>query len=449
LVLMAGVSVGLAVTRIPQVRWFDGVLAAFVAWFAIGCWTRAIATLRTASQCETADQRIVLWLYALAKIVAPSAVGLGAGLLLAREAGVEELRILDLSHSQALRFLCLGLVMVTVITTVEPPSVSKTRSPVWQAITNAAGAIAGVGLALALIGDMMLIPMLVHLAISGVRGANRYFPAGDEFSPEAYDPSSLSTFAFQGIAAFAAWIVAALLLRALVNAAWGSRRCWILGVTLVAAILVIASLLAAGMRLADRQVSPVMADFILHEKPVILWWLAVPFLATAACYASNRLLGVRSPNAAELRDVKERTPMRPWDQWLIVLFVPLVWWISDQWDSIRDVVELILKSLGGMARDEFLAMLFLSDVTLFLSDITTMLMLAYLLVWLQIAWRRWKGYDDHAGQWEQISPSRLVVVWQASLALLATAAPVWGWLIFVLWTWPGQFPGEAWLLLQK
>lgn len=442
---MAGVSVGLAVTRIPKLRWFDGVLAAFVAWFAIGCWTRAIATLRTATRGETADQRTVLLLYALARFLAPLAVGLGAGLLIARESGVEELRLLDLLHSQAFRFLCLGLVVVTVITTIDPPSVTKSRARTWKAITNAAGAMAGVVLAIALIGNMMFVPMLVHIAISGVRRAHRYSPAGDEFSPEGYDPSSLSVFASQAIVAVAAWVVAAFLLRALANSTWGSRRCWILGITLTATVAVVASLLAAGMRLADRQVSPVMADFIFHEKPVILWWLALPFLATAACYASNRLLGTGSPTASELRIVPEQSPMRPLDQWLIVLFAPLLWWINDQWDNIRDIVELVLTLLGGMPRDEFLW----GVATIFLSDIATLLMLAYLLVWIQIAWRRWRRYDDDALHVESMPLTRLVVVWLASLALLVTAAPIWGWLCFVLWTWPGQFPGESWLLLQK
>jgi hypothetical protein len=189
-----------------------------------------------------------------------------------------------------------------------------------------------------------------------------------------------------------------------------------------------------------------MADFVFHEKPVILWWLAAPFLATAACYASNRLLGVDSPSASELRVVPEQATMRPWDQWLIVLLAPLLWWIGDRWELLRMVSVVVEKFLNGMATWQD----FLWEVADFIvPEAPTLLMFAYLLVWLQIAWRRWRRYDDDERHGESMPPSRLVVVWLASLALLATAAPVWGWLCFVLWTWPGQFPGESWLLLDR
>lgn len=209
----------------------------------------------------------------------------------------------------------------------------------------------------------------------------------------------------------------------------------------------IGCLLAAGMRLADRQVSPIMIDFVFREKPELFWWLAIPLLLTAITFVTRRLLGGSRSANVESKTLHVPEGMRSWDQWLIVLLAPLLWWIGDSWAQFSEAAELIGTVLSGSApQDDWFWLEALGSIV---PEATTLLMFAYLILWVQLAWRRWRGLENGAALEVFMPASRLVTVWLSSLLLVATAAPVWCWLSLVLWTWPNQLPGEAWFLIHK
>ena len=445
LVLIAGLSVGLATTRLPMVRWFDSVLAAFVAWFAIGCWGRSIYVWRTPKQVDSATSPMVAAFSTAAMFFAPIAVGLGAGLLIARETAPGAFRFDDYHFSQAFEFLCLGLILVPLIAVLDlnPRPRPASGSKLWLIALDCAAMIAGAALTVALVGNMLLASVLVHVAINGVRSAQRHRPEGDQFSSEVYDPSSVAVFAFQALAAAAAWCLSVWLLRAFARCPSSGQQTWRIGAGLTACLTAVAALLVTGISLAQRQVSPIVADFVLGTKPPILWWLAAPFLMVAAAFVASRLMRHSTATSTQDDEARNNANARPLDQWLVILLLPLVWWVADRWGALRGLSETIWERIEGKSswEDFFWS---LGETVVF--EAPTFLVLGYFLTWLQIAWQRCRRYDDVDGGLQTVAPSRLIAVWLASLAILAMAGPVWGWLCFVLWTWPGQFPGESWLL---
>src|SRR4029453_19225470 len=122
--------------------------------------------------------------------------------------------------------------------------------------------------------NLIMITVLVHLAIHGVRQYQPLFRQGVSFDESAYDPQATRVFSWGAVAAVILWLAALAILRrwarekttASASARWQSAALAImLAVTITALVIVIAS----GGWLFGTQISPYLGQFIWSGKPPI------------------------------------------------------------------------------------------------------------------------------------------------------------------------------------
>ena len=447
MVCIFGVATGLAVTRFKRVEWFDGLLVAFAAWYLVGCWSQAAAIVRARRPNPALGPfSAAIWFAVVTRVTAPLLVALGAGLSIAKSVPWESLRFDDFLAAQAFGFLCVGLLVVPILTTVDAPLSSPVRrGGIGSWVTATLGNAAGILLAIICIGNLLFITVLVHLAIHGVRQHQAIFPDGDYFSESVFVSSSGEAFAATAVAATGTWCLAAGLLAALAGTPEGSRRGLLFGTALAIALIAVGALALLAHRLFANQISPILSDFILADKPswmlglgVLLWWAAGSWL-------TQRMLR-RGREPAESLCVVLPTRVAPYlHESLPVLLLPLTWWGFREQETFRELAESIWRLSDGRVKWKDFVWTAI-DVVL---QMSSLLILAYGLTWLQTAWSCWKGHHPRSLELLPVATGRLAAVWLSSLALLALAAPVWAWLCFALWTWPTKFPGESWLLMQQ
>ena len=297
---------------------------------------------------------------------------------------LEALKLGDFAHSQALDFLSTGLIVLPVLALIPqwPPRPNHGSSPsIRQFLRYILGIVAGTALSLVIGANLVLITVLVHIAIHGVRQVQPLRQLGVQFDASAFDPDATRLFNWGAVAAVILWLAAVACLwrfarstpprtHRLDGDAWRWRL--LMAVTMAA----LACLVVAGGWLFVTRISPILGRYIWLEKPPLLWWLASLFLATAASWMTAMLLrppGFRGheyhPCDAAVRSVSARPAAGA--------LLPAVWWVCNLIDTIHVTLGSLMREMPG----------------LLFGDVSSLLMLAYSLSWVQFAWRRWKGYD--------------------------------------------------------
>lgn len=427
MVCMLGIAVGLATSRLPNAHWFDGLLGAFFVWYTIGCWRQAAALARSTALHVDADD---LWTIRLAigiRAIAPLVVACGIALHLGRRSGLEALKFGDFAHSQALEFVSTGLILLPVLALLPQMSQRQITAPrrrFGKLLSSILGIVAVAALSLVIGANLMLVTVLVHIAIHGVRQVQPFRRHGVQFDASAFDPDATRLFNWGAVAAVILWFAAVACLwrfaRGTISTDAPARRQRVaLAIIMAVTMAALACLVVAGGRLFVTQISPFLGRYIWIDKPPLLWWLALLFLATAACWLTAMLLRVPCDSEAT-NTFRVTLPSAPLlHDWLLVLSLPAVWWACNLIETIQ--------TLGSLMR-EMPGLLF--------GDVSTLLLLAYCLSWVHVAWRQWKGHDASRLELARVSPWHVAAVWLGCAAIIAVGGPVAAWISFALWTWP-------------
>ena len=428
MVAMLGIGVGLAATRLPGARWFDGLLGAFLAWYIIGCWSQAAILMRSTAL-QVKEDAGAIRLAIVARQLAPLVVAFGIALLLARRSGMDSLKFDDFGHSQALHFVSTGLIVLPILALLpRAPSrqIVALRGRIGRFLRGFLAMLSGTALTLIVGTNLVLITVLVHIAIHGVRQLWPMRRQGVQYGANAFDADATWLFNWGSVVAVILWLLAvACLWRFAHLARLQSPVRWRLTalVSIFVAILgCLAGFIVAGGWLFVTRISPILGPFIWNQKPPLLWWLGTLSLATAAGWMTALLL--RTSTESEVADsLHVPLPFAPQlHDRLPVLLLPAIWWLFDLGESIQQLIPL--RSLLP------------EMVTLVLGDVSVLFFLAYCLSWLQVAWQRWKGYDASRLVLARVAAWQVAVIWLASALVILTGGPVAAWISFALWTWP-------------
>lgn len=425
MVAILGIAVALATTRLPGARWFDGFLGAFLVWYTIGCWSQAAALIRSARDASSEDAWTIRFAIG-ARGLAPMIVACGMALHFARRSGVVALssRLNDFAFPQLIDFLSTGLIVLPVLTLLAPlRSIAARRGGIRGIVSGLFEIVAGVGLCLLVGANLIMITVLVHLAVHGVRQYQPLRRLGVQIEGSSYDADTIRIFCWGAVAAVILWVAALAILSRLArgqtttsaSARWQRAA---LATMLAVTMTSLAVVIAAGGWLFGTQISPFLGQSVWTGKPPFLWGVALLFLATASWWMTGLLLRAPGESAAAIRLHLPSAPF--WHDRPLVLCLPVLWLASNWIDTIQSNWPLAPHELAE----------------LFLGDITSLLLLAFGLSWVQLAWHYWKGYDASCLELSRVSPWRAVAVCLGCAMVIAAGGPVAAWINFVLWTWP-------------
>ncbi len=429
MVCMLGIGVGLAITRLPGAHWFDCFLGAFLVWYTIGCWRHAAALARTARGANLLDAPTIR-MAMVSRCLAPPVVALGMALLLGRRSGWDALKLEDFAYSQAFDFLSTGLIVLPVLALLPQMTPREIAAPgrrFGQFVRSVLGIVVGAALSFVIGANLMLITVLVHIAIHGIRQAQPLRYLGVQLAESSFDANATRLFNWGAVTAVILWLAAIICLwrfarDATFTDAPAQWRRAALAIALPVTTAALAAVVVVGGWLFVTQISPILGQYIWIDKPPLLWWLGAVFLATAGSWMTSKLL--RAPRGSDRVDTVQVTmsPAPLLHQRLFVLLLPAAWWVCELIDTIRYGAPL-----GSLLREmpEFL-----------FGNVSSLLLLAYSLSWVQFAWHQWKGYDASQLELARISPWRAAAVWLGSAAVIAAGGPVAAWINFALWTWP-------------
>ena len=440
LIVFVGLGGALSVVRLPGLSWYDGLLGAFAVWFLCKCWSAAWELARAFAPDSARFQDAAPCMFAAVAgyVLAPLAVVLGTILHCAGRAGHSEMELDDFLHGQAFALSCLALVIVPTISVVQPYHLYQSNREVFTGrLINVVATILAIGVIIAQVSYLLILPVLIHIAIDGVRVAQPFRRGGMQYTDGFVDDRTAANFACGAFIAASLWLATAWQSARLARAI-KSRLFWLRPeLWLVILLAALTATLAWGHREFRTSISPILGPFLLSDKPAILFWLGLAVAVVVACWATRQILCNSAETYGTLTLTLPARHKRPYDTWVAVSFIAVAWAVIARLPWILPIFwqngwRFFWESLQYIA-----------------TDTEVLFMLAAVCVWLQIARNYRRGYDDRTVKVTRATYAQLISIWLAALGVTVTAAPVFAWLSFVLWTWRNQFPGEAWLLFRR
>jgi hypothetical protein len=289
---VAGIAFGLA---FGQGSAFGVAHAASNAWIALGLLQQSRDLWEARSQLTTCDPQVVWgWRYAVAwRIVIATTIG-GYWLIDALEtSGTIQFVSLPDDYSTAEFLSRQGLIFLALIIALSSaPWVRWSRPQArFAALLDVLGWTSGPCLACLALCQATLIPVLVHIAISGVESAQPYRFAGQLI----YDVDVVGGRHRTHVLAFLSFAVIGLLLISVWLASWLARgkhsalRRWLMTILLLVTLAVSGSYALWVHKIGLHGVSPLLADAqVLRPWPC--WLFAALLLSLFAAAGAFRLL---------------------------------------------------------------------------------------------------------------------------------------------------------------
>lgn len=439
-ILTTSAAVGLAARRLPNLTWLDVLLIVFATFCMLGVLSQALVVRRLLVSTQNPVHALRGPL--LAEVAIRSFAGIAIiGITLEKVIQASQERPffhLPTESEIALQSLLDGTMFLAILL-IYPPSASiqgLRLSRLWRGVIVLATCSVALVMVLVFAAEAIGPSAFTHLAILKLAHPEAWTPGSIEFG--SLRPATIERFAGGSLLALSLWIMtAASYTQAVIRRPTAAHFASYWQAAAEMTLFMLTLLLAWGFHLFVTQISPFLGPFV-GRQPAGYWSLAALFVAAGALWWTRTALLARGGLHPLL--VHLRPGQRFAYEWLLVMALPVAWWLSRQyfvvqlirhgsdsvWEKLESLVTLIAKT-----PEDFLA-------------------LAVLAGFIQTAWRRWRG-SDVAGAMEIVPisdtwPIRMTVThW----LLLAAAAPTVMWLCFVLWTWPGHFPGESWLFLKK
>ena len=438
-IFVLGLAVALAYRRIPNVGWFDTILAACASWIGVGLIQGISNTWRLWRQNRHLPRELQ-WGFVVElsrQLSAALMIAAGATFLLIRQTRED-----DSNHDYMFDWTLVNLawtifyfgIVVAYAPQLSSKPVNRTTSGFkWSTAFEWIAVALGTYWLLHMLASQMAVTGLVHLAIRGVESYQPLRWMNEPFYPANFHTDLTRQFVERSLLAsiLVAFAVGSMLLL---------NRCWnILMMRLGWFLSTLASLSGAAMLAwwAWTVAYPVLSPFLAPQtftQPAINWVAGLTLVTGAAfIFASSSVL---KPVAAP--DAVERTPNQMTLQfWFPVMILFL---LATLGTCLQDrSFGAIFGSLFGGSSRPFGQWLWEYSVALlegFVGDSRMMMQLAALIVVGRQVWQRWRREPAPPFAPSAVNPMHFLVVSALAAVCLLVAIPVAGWLGFVLVVYP-------------